>query len=127
MQPHDRMAWPWLLQAQDWVEGSWGRWDPTRVAAPSVELHGEETHTSVGDAVLHLGTQLSEEDVLSWLQCWVIEENLKERKERLVLSHPVTPHRGRDIRRFSRAPRCERESMTSPWRPGEYGMERSDF
>lgn len=50
------------------------------MAAPAVGLHGEETHTSVGDALLNLGTQLGEEDVLSWLQCWVIEENLKERK-----------------------------------------------
>lgn len=96
---------------RDRVRGSWGQQDPCPGWQPLLQgsMWGD-AHTSVGDALLHLGAQLREEHVLSRLLRRVIEENLKERKtskKQFLLSHPVTSHWACDIKRFSRAPRCD--------------------
>lgn len=80
------------------------------MADPAAGTPWGHTHTSGGDALLHLGAQLREEHVLGRLLRRVIEENLKKRKnleEQLLLSHPVSSHWADDIKRFCRAPSCD--------------------
>lgn len=75
------MAWPWL-----WAEGQGEGGSQIPHPGWHPPLQGStwgDARTSLGDALLHLGAQLREEHVLSWILCRVIEENLKERKKSL--------------------------------------------
>lgn len=89
----DSAPWHGLVgcRLRDRTSGSWGQRTLCRMAAPAAGTLWGHTHTSGGDALLHLGAQLREEHVLSRLLHRVIEENLKERKKSQRRAPPQSP------------------------------------
>lgn len=89
----DSAPWHGLVgcRLRDRTSGRWGQRTLCRMAAPAAGTLWGHTHTSGGDALLHLGAQLREEHVLGRLLRRVIEENLKERKKSRRTALPQSP------------------------------------